>query len=322
MLYAHVNNISLIAECKNYYEICILHYLDKNEEKTKMKRLLEKHPILGGVVVIILTSLFCDLFPAVLAVPVMKFIVMPLVPSLPNEAEALAPIITQFSTVITPICAILCAIIFTRKIRKNGYNGPVKFFNDPDREMWIMVVIYLILCVLRNLLGIFTTEGGWQLIDISFNSIMTPVMAGITEEVIFRLIPLTLMLRYQRDSRQLRKAVFWTSLLFGVAHLINGGGIGTILQSVFAGLMGIFYAAVFLRTGSVVLPALLHFFLDLTVMTLGAVKPESPELNILILFAELVCVAMGIILLRKKKHEEIFKVLDRVWPMEEKADEK
>lgn len=282
-----------------------------------MKRFFKKHPILGGLAAILLAMLFCYGIPVVLVIPVIKFIIMPLNPDM--STDALGPIITQFTTVVTPICAIICAAIFTRKIRKYGYNGPVKFLNDPDRELWIFVFIYMILSVLRNLLGIFTTANGWQQIDLSFYSILTPVMAGITEEVIFRLIPLTLMLRYQRDSRRLKAAVLVTSLVFGAWHLFNGNGIGTVLQSLFAGLAGIFYAAAFLRTGSVVLPASLHLFFDLTVMTLGAVKPEADELHLLILLAELVCVVMGIVLLRKKKHTDIFKVLDRVLPMEEKT---
>lgn len=154
---------------------------------------------------------------------------MPLNPGMPREA--FAPQITNFSTVVTPILAIICAAIFSRKIRKHGYNGPLKFFNDPDKELWVFVIAYMFFCIVRNLLGIF-------------------------------------------------------------------------------------YAAVFLRTGSVVLPAFLHFFLDITVMTIGAVKPEIAELHIVILLIELVCVGMGVFMLRKKKHAEIFKVLDRVWPME------
>lgn len=283
------------------------------------KQFFGKHPILGGFVAILLAVAFCYGIPVVLAIPVIKFILMPLNPDMPREA--LTSTIVQVTTVITPICAILCAVLFTRKIRKRGYNGPVKFFNDPDRELWIFVVIYVIISVLRNLLGIFTTPNGWQQIDLSFRSILTPVMAGITEEVIFRLIPLSLILHEQRDSRRLRAAVLMTSFVFGAWHLFNGGGLGTVLQSVFAGLVGIFYAAVFLRTGSVVLPALLHLFFDLTVMTIGAVKPEADELHVLILLAELVGVVMGIILLRKKKHAEIFKVLERAWPMEEKTTE-
>lgn len=279
-----------------------------------MKRFFKKHPILGSQVAIILAALFCYGLPVILAIPVFRFIIMPMNPNMPREA--MAPLITQFTTVVTPICAIICAAIFARKIHKNGYNGPVKFFNDPDRELWIFVAIYVIISILRNLLGIFTMPNGWQQIDLSFHAIMTPVMAGITEEVIFRLIPLTLMLRYQRDSRRLKVAVFVTSFVFGAWHLFNGGGISSVLQSIFAGLMGIFYAAVFLRTGSVVLPASLHFFFDLMVMTIGAVKPEADELHILILLAELVGVAIGIFLLRKKKQADIFKVFDRVWPIE------
>ena len=263
---------------------------------------------------IALAALFCYALPVVLAIPVFRFIVIPMNPDMTREV--MGPLISQFATAVTPICAIICAAVFTRRIRKNGYKGPLKFFNGPDRELWIFVAIYTVLSILRNLLGIFTTPNGWQQVDLSFRSILTPVMAGITEEVIFRLIPLSLMLRYQRDSRRLKAAVFVTSFVFGAWHLFNGGGVSSVLQSIFAGLMGIFYAAVFLRTGSVVLPASLHFFFDLTVMTIGAVKAEAGELHVVILLAELVGVAMGIFLLRRKKHADIFKVLDHAWPME------
>lgn len=284
-----------------------------------MKCLLKEHPIRGGLLAIVLAALFCYVTPLILAIPVFRFIVMPLKPDVPSEA--LGPLISQFTTVVTPICAIIYAIMFAHRNRRNGYNGPVKFFNGPDRELWIVVAIYVCISVLRNLIGIFTTPDGWQQIDLRFHSILTPVMAGITEEVIFRLIPLSLMLRYHRDSHHLKLAVIWTSFLFGAWHLTNGIGVGVVLQSFFAVLMGFFFAAAFLRTGSVVLPALLHFFLDFTVMTIGAVKPEAPELHILILFAELVSVALGIFLLRKKKHAEIFTVLGRAWPVEEEPGE-
>jgi membrane protease YdiL (CAAX protease family) len=99
-------------------------------------------------------------------------------------------------------------------------------------------------------------------------------LAGFSEELAFRGVFLTLL-----QPRGLWPAVILSSALFGLMHLTNlalGSAWYTVLlQVTFAGMSGLGYAAMRLRTGSLWVPIVLHALYDLT-FRLGTVEPGSP----------------------------------------------
>jgi len=108
---------------------------------------------------------------------------------------------------------------------------------------------------------------------------IAPVVAAY-EETLFRGYILESFLRLSKSGNVL-PAVFWSSLLFGLSHLMNltRQDLPTTLYQVgFAFALGALYAAIYLRTGSLWWPIALHFANDFIVLAgTGSVVQAAPN---------------------------------------------
>ena len=93
------------------------------------------------------------------------------------------------------------------------------------------------------------------------------LMAGISEEVAFRGIPGSYLMRQWREEGKIPVVMVLTSVLFSLVHAANlfvGAALGsTILQLLASFAMGMMFCAVFLRTGSLLPCMLLHVAHDI-----------------------------------------------------------
>lgn len=109
---------------------------------------------------------------------------------------------------------------------------------------------------------------------------IAPVVAAY-EEMLFRGYILESFLRLSKSGNVL-PAVFWSSLLFGLSHLMNLARQDlptTLYQVSFAFALGALYAAIYLRTGSLWWPIVLHFANDFIVLAgTGTVVQTAPNL--------------------------------------------
>lgn len=88
---------------------------------------------------------------------------------------------------------------------------------------------------------------------------------GLFEEVIVRAILIGHMMHHWKgDAHRIRKAVVWSSVIFGVLHIGNvfSNPIGTLIQILFATGIGILFAAVYLRTRNLWSCILVHAIND------------------------------------------------------------
>jgi membrane protease YdiL (CAAX protease family) len=126
-------------------------------------------------------------------------------------------------------------------------------------------------------------------------------LAGIGEEIAFRGILLRLL-----RVRGLWPAVIVSSALFGLLHVANlfvGSPWYTVLlQVTFSAMAGVGYAAMRLRTGSLLVPILLHAVYDLT-FRLGNIEPGSTFQYVVFMLHGVGWLAYGIIVLRRSKRD-------------------
>lgn len=97
-------------------------------------------------------------------------------------------------------------------------------------------------------------------------SAVLAVEAGVYEEFLMRGLPLGNVL-WKKDSRkQFIGLAFYTSLFFGLMHVANlfkGGDIPGVVGQVFnATCVGVLFAAIYLRTGSIIPTIILHALWD------------------------------------------------------------
>ena len=90
----------------------------------------------------------------------------------------------------------------------------------------------------------------------------TALMAGVSEEVIFRGIPGSYLMRQWREEGKIPFVLFFTSALFSLTHAFNlfaGATLsGTVVQLIFTFALGFLFCAIFLRTGSLLPCILIH----------------------------------------------------------------
>lgn len=123
--------------------------------------------------------------------------------------------------------------------------------------------------------------------------------AAIFEESICRGLFLSAFLahaQYNGRSYKLTRSAIYSSVLFGIFHLVNlfGGNPGAVFQQIFwAFVLGVFLSALRLTTNSLVWPMLIHFLLDWfpSAATQLDIKESSWAL-ILIIFGFLLVVSL------------------------------
>ncbi len=108
---------------------------------------------------------------------------------------------------------------------------------------------------------------------------------GITEEILCRIIPLSLVMRNPDRKKLMLPAVTFTSLIFGICHIVNifsgADPVTTLFQVLYATGTGFLFGAVCIRTGNPWITIILHsmtdtiFFLRSDAQLSGGVLSQS-----------------------------------------------
>ena len=209
-------------------------------------------------------------------------------------------------------------MIFTKVWFKGEFEGTLKGdIGHGLRLMIPIVVVDLLIFAYDRFMG----KG-------SLNSILfvlaASVVAGIIEEITFRSLMLSNLMRITSTYKGMMCAVTASSLVFGAAHfsnLIGGANVGaTISQFIGATCMGFFFAAVYLTCGSIVPCMVMHFVHDvIALMFLGinesgaTIQATTPESIIQEIILNIVLVVMTVIMLKPDRYGKIRKIWDEKW---------
>ena len=108
---------------------------------------------------------------------------------------------------------------------------------------------------------------------------------GITEEILCRIIPLSLVMRSPDRKKLMLPAVTFTSLIFGICHIVNifsgADPVTTLFQVLYATGTGFLFGAVYIRTCNPWITIILHsmtdtiFFLRSDAQLSGGVLSQS-----------------------------------------------
>lgn len=152
-----------------------------------------------------------------------------------------------------------------------------------------------------------------------YTGILLGLAPGIFEEIVFRGLYISNALRSKKSFYTI---ALTSSLIFGLIHLINivsGATVGlTITQVCYALGLGMVFAAVYIRTGSLLPGILLHSLIDIS-STLSASQQETIVLvgeDIIVLplvIMGLLFFLYGSFLLRPSKKEEILSLWKSKW---------
>lgn len=182
-------------------------------------------------------------------------------------------------------------------------------------------LVYDLLLVLTKLAGnTYVWDTDWVIYTVSLC-----LSAGIVEEIMCRSIPMGNAMRNIKTRGQMLVLVFITSFVFGAVHMANmrNGANFTMAfgQSIHAAGFGCVFAAVFLRTGSVIPGMVLHFFHDFILMYTPTeeidkiletdaevgeyIESNKESMIAAMIILAVIWIGVSLFMLRRKKWEEI-----------------
>ena len=150
-------------------------------------------------------------------------------------------------------------------------------------------------------------------------SLAAALSAGICEEAAFRELPISYMARQWKEGKYIPAMVLIPGVAFGLIHLSNGimGSrdiVGLLLQAGFSIFFGIFFSAVYLRTGCIWPLMFTHALHDILVFSAAYYVDDLPDgVAVVWLIIEGGLAMYGFYLIRKSKRAEILAFWDKKW---------
>ena len=228
--------------------------------------------------------------------------------------------------IATNICSVLMAFVvlgvykfwFRPEFEGNLRGGDLK----TGMKLFLIMVVYWAFAVPVGFIAGYDTFGAptaWTVCE--------ALAAGICEEVAFRGLPLSYLMRQWKKEKQIPVSVLFTAAVFGLVHLVNISG-GTdprreIFQVIGAFCGGIFDGVVYLRSGSLIIPMISHTihdilaFLNVSGVVDGIIVSEINWTNYYNTVIQIALAAVGMWLIRPSKRAEIREMWNRKWNIDQ-----
>lgn len=138
--------------------------------------------------------------------------------------------------------------------------------NFGNREINKFYIIVAIVDVLLMIIGLAITG----IASPTLTTLLMAIEAGVVEELAFRALPQSVMMRDWMDEKHIMFTAVFTSIIFGGIHAANAvagaDGMSTVFQVFSAFAMGMFFSAVYLRTGNILYTVIFHAVHDLSLI--------------------------------------------------------
>ena len=201
------------------------------------------------------------------------------------------------NNLVTSIIAVICLLI-QWKWFSPGYRGPFRA-EVPVKEILMVSIPFAVKFVLSYMLNVI--DFGWGA-RFTLLSLTMAAAAGFYEEAMFRGVTIPIGMRYLKGENRCFKTALVTSLVFGLMHLGNimegAGPRISVVQAIATTFCGFLYAAAFLRTGSILVPILMHSVYDymcfVTDPTLAEGIMINDSISLTVIAALAVDIAAGI----------------------------
>lgn len=273
--------------------------------KQKTHKLSTNHPILAALLYAYIGIFGIEILNGVINVPINR-----LIPAYPQECG-----------IVGVLAAGLLALLYYRLHFKPEYEG---FLKGGDLKTGFLLILFQVGYTL--FVGVKDLLSGSVLHVPTVVSLSVALMAGFLEEIAFRgYLISTLMRKWKRDESKVLTAALISGAAFGLIHAMNitaGAPVGiTIFQVIVTAMIGVFLAAVYLRSGNLLPVAAGHFFHDVISYVIS--DPDSSEQLIMSGSLEwsdlleaafaVVLAVIGICLLREEKRGEILAIWQKKW---------
>lgn len=181
---------------------------------------------------------------------------------------------------------------------------------------------YVLVSYVPNLI-----DGSLSIKPLTLMIIITSLTAGIKEEFLFRGVIVSTLLRQWKDRNMFMQATLVSGIVFGLIHATNilagADPMQTLFQVISSVGVGIFFAAVYIRCGSILPCMFYHVLHDIIAIASESNVAENGIMtakafwwgDVFSLALSFVLAAAGFWLIRAAKTEQIREIWDRKWKL-------
>lgn len=262
-------------------------------------------PIISTIAFIALDFIIMALF-IVFFEEILKFII----PSISNVV---------INSLVTIIVTIIFLLIYRRYMRDKLQN----FISTKNLKFALILLIPSVIILIYNILN-NVIMGNFEF---NYIVIIVGIAPGFIEELVFRGFIISNLMRIRKSKKvNIYLIVALSALPFGLFHLLNimsGANVSySIAQAFFTICLGVFFAAIYLRTGNLIGTIIAHALMDITALTdsnligsnIAGVVSQVPTISeiVIIFVVSIFVLALGLYYIRKDKWDDIDKTWDEI----------
>ena len=181
---------------------------------------------------------------------------------------------------------------------------------------------YVLISYVPNLI-----DGSFSIKPLTLTILFVSLTAGIKEEVVFRGVIISTLMRQWKDRNLFRQAALVSGIVFGLIHAANifagADPLQTLFQVIGSVSVGFIFAAVYLRTGSILPCMFYHALHDIIAIACESNVSEDGIMSarafwwgdVFNLAMAAVMAAAAFWLLRDAKTEQIREIWNRKWKL-------
>ncbi len=275
-----------------------------SEKKVRQHKFVDKHPFIASLIFLAVSFVFTQLVGSIAGVIISMATGADVQGSIPFFAAAAS--------------SLLALLIYKRMFRPE-FEGNLRGGNPAFGFKFIIVLIIYWLIIMPLTFNFTSAQMGPPTIY----TVASSTSAGFCEEVACRGIAISLLLRCINDEKRILHALIFTSVIFGLIHGFNifaGADPGsTVIQIISAAGIGVFFGAIFIRSGNLWPAIVFHVaqdvvaFLDVTNIQDGVVIGRVNWTSYLDTAICIVLAVIGFYLIRSAKRAEIRELWKKKW---------
>ena len=278
-----------------------------NSQKTRQHKFIEKFPVVAAILMAIFWMLLFEIIEVIINFGIHMVI--------SGYDVATGPVGLFAGAAIT--------LVLYKWWFRPEFEGMLKGDLPLGFLLGLIELGYVLISYVPNLI-----DGSFRIKPLTLTILFVSLTAGIKEEVVFRGVIISTLMRQWKDRNLFRQAALVSGIVFGLIHAANifagADPLQTLFQVIGSVSVGFIFAAVYLRTGSILPCMFYHALHDIIAIACESNVSENGIMSarafwwgdVFNLAMAAVMAAAAFWLLRDAKTEQIREIWNRKWKLE------
>ena len=278
-----------------------------NSQKTRQHKFVEKFPVVAAILMAIFWMLLFEIIEVIINFGIHMVI--------SGYDVATGPVGLFAGAAIT--------LVLYKWWFRPEFEGMLKGDLPLGFLLGLIELGYVLISYVPNLI-----DGSFSIKPLTLTILFVSLTAGIKEEVVFRGVIISTLMRQWKDRNLFRQAALVSGIVFGLIHAANifagADPLQTLFQVIGSVSVGFIFAAVYLRTGSILPCMFYHALHDIIAIACESNVSENGIMSarafwwgdVFNLAMAAVMAAAAFWLLRDAKTEQIREIWNRKWKLE------